>query len=67
MKRQPNMICDCTTDVNADSWRFHQFVSVETEYQICTGLGMFCIVCYKYLWYDADYENMMFDLKSMNN
>ena len=26
-----------------------------------------CNKCRSYPWYDADYENMMFDLKSMNN
>lgn len=25
-----------------------------------------CETCDKYVWYDADYENMMFDLKEMN-
>lgn len=31
-----------------------------------TGHGVVCNVCLCYKWIDADYENMMFDLKEMN-
>ena len=36
-------------------------------YEGYLGLGSSCLDCGYWNWYDADYENMMFDLKSMNN
>lgn len=58
--------CDCNSN-----WELYFNINqISTQVtggstRIGISLGM-CDVCGLFRWYDADYENMMFDLKNMN-
>jgi hypothetical protein len=56
------LFCNCNS-----SWenmpyevRWSNFIVMHVEY-------CFCDNCHRYFWYDAEYDNMIFDLRNMNN
>ena len=49
-----NTFCNCTSDWTRDS------------FQKTTGHRLKCKYCYLFKWYDAYYEDMLYDLRSMN-
>ena len=51
-----NIFCDCTSD----------WVIYNVDYQRPTGYGLVCNRCGLFKWYNAYYENMLYDLRSMN-
>lgn len=61
--------CDCNSN-----WIDTDFVGVERQIQLnftpeyyhMDYRSALCSRCQYWFWYDADYENMMFDLKNMN-
>jgi hypothetical protein len=62
--------CVCIVDcVCIVEWElgFADFPLYKRNIQITLGKRKFCSICGLYYWNDPHYENMMFDLKNMNN
>jgi len=68
--------CECDNEwlPNSDMRSRRQLVLVDTpeilehKYSLLIRRGptFRCVYCQYWFWYDADYENMMFDLREMN-
>jgi len=58
-------MCNCNSEFisNSDYWIHLQIMGSECQIK----QSEYCDDCGNYTWFDADYENMMFDLKNMNS
>lgn len=57
--------CNCNKH-GAGRWMYYGDVKNNFWHQSCLFPCHNCITCGYYLWYDAYFDNMMFDLKGMN-
>lgn len=56
--------CNCNSKFKSGG--ISEYFMLFGNRQVTKGAGKHCPYCTLFPWYDADYENMMHDLKSMN-
>jgi hypothetical protein len=62
------IFCNCNSEwISSSSFNYHKKQQVQTNYIQNDPHGSEpCHKCDYWFWYDAVYENMMYDLKQMN-
>lgn len=53
--------CDCN-----ESWIYGLTICVDRQVVVVGRGFVYCSICTMLPWYNADHENMLFDLRGMN-